>query len=147
MTLSQEIYQAVSQRRPSCLLAPDTEYSPAELVDFLLHPRGIEHALATGFPSHAFLREHEALLEGLPVVLVPSDGVAPSGAHCLHGEWVFSGEGEVTLYVDGCEEGLTTLVFLHGVRATVFARNWAVVKIHADAASTVTVHSQNALVL
>lgn len=144
MTLSQEIYQAVSQRRPSCLLAPDTEYSPAELVDFLLHPRGIEHALSTGFPSHAFLREHRDLLEGLPLELV--DG--KERLLNIAGEArVFSGEGEVTLYVDGCEEGLTTLVFLHGVKATVVARNFAVVKIHADASCSVTAHTQNALVL
>lgn len=147
MTLSQEIYQEVSKQRPSCLLAPDTEYSPAELVGFLLHPRGIEHALATGFPSHAFLLEHRDLLEGLPVVLLPSDGVDPSGAHGLHGEWLFSGQGEVTIYCDGCEEGLTTLVFLHGVKATVIARNFAVVKIHADASCSITTHADNALFL
>lgn len=146
MTLSQEIYQAVSARRPSCLLAPDTEYTPAELVDFLLHPRGIEHALATGFPSLAFLREHSDLLEGQPITLLNASSEAQT-IHVSGETHLFAGEGGVSVYIDGCEEGLTTLVFLHGVRAHVFARNYAVVKIHADASTRVDAFTDNALLL
>lgn len=146
MTLSQEIYKQVSTRRPSCLLEPDTEYSPDELVAFLLHPRGIEYALATGFPSMAFLEGHRDLLEELSVSLL-SRGDEPLVIDQSGGARLFAGDGEAIIYVDGCEAGLTTLVFLHGVRARVIARHYAVVKVHADPSCEVEVYTDNALQL
>lgn len=146
MTLSQEIYQAVSKQRPSCLLAPDTEYSPAELVGFLLHPRGIEHALSTGYPSLDLLRHNKILLDGQPVTILEGGSITPC-VDISGGEHLFAGDGEVFIYVDGCQEGLTTLVFLHGAKARVIARNYAVVKVHADASCEVEVYTDNALQL
>ena len=145
MTLSQQIYKAVSGKRSSCLLTEGVEYTPAELIDCLLHPRGIEHALATGFPSMELLEEHRGDLAGLPVTLL-SDVATPvlsvsGGAHFV------AGAGDVTIYVNGVEEGATSLLLMHGVYANIIARGNSVVAIHADTSCDVQVQALDTAII
>lgn len=145
MTLSQQIYKAVSGKRPSCLLTEGVEYTPAELIDCLLHPRGIEHALATGFPSMELLEEHRDDLAGLPVTLI-SD-VATSVLSVSGGAYFVAGAGDVTIYVNGAEEGATSLLMMHGAKANIIARGNSVVAIHADSSCDVQVQTLDTAII
>jgi hypothetical protein len=145
MTLSQQIYKAVSGKRPSCLLTEGVEYTPAELIDCLLHPRGIEHALATGFPSMDLLEEHRDDLAGLPVTLL-SD-VATSVLSVSGGAYFVAGAGDVTIYVNGAEEGATSLLMMHGAKANIIARGNSVVAIHADSSCDVQVQTLDTAII
>lgn len=145
MTLSQQIYKAVSVKRPSCLLTEGVEYTPAELIDYLLHPRGIEHALATGFPSMELLEEHSDDLAGLPVTLL-SD-VATPVLSVSGGAYLVAGAGDVTIYANGAEEGATSLLLMHGVHANIIARGNSVVAIHADSSCDVQVQTLDTAII
>lgn len=145
MTLSQQIYKAMSGKRPSCLLTEGVEYTPAELIDCLLHPRGIEHALATGFPSMDLLEEHRDDLAGLPVTLL-SD-VATSVLSVSGGAYFVAGAGDVTIYVNGAEEGATSLLMMHGAKANIIARGNSVVAIHADSSCDVQVQTLDTAII
>ena len=137
MTLSQQIYKAVSGKRPSCLLTEGVEYTPAELIDYLLHPRGVEHALATGFPSMELLEEHRDDL---------SD-VTPSLLSVSGGAYLVAGAGDVTIYANGAEEGATSLLLMHGVHANIIARGTSVVAIHADSSCDVQVQTLDTAII
>ena len=145
MTLSQQIYKAVSGKRPSCLLTEGVEYTPAELIDCLLHPRGIEHALATGFPSMELLEEHRDDLAGLPVTLLSV--VATSVLSVSGGAYFVAGAGDVTIYVNGAEEGATSLLMMHGAKANIIARGNSVVAIHADSSCDVQVQTLDTAII
>ena len=145
MTLSQQIYKAVSGKRPSCLLTEGVEYTPAEHIDCLLHPRGLEHALATGFPSMDLLEEHRDDLAGLPVTLL-SD-VATSVLSVSGGAYFVAGAGDVTIYVNGAEEGATSLLMMHGAKANIIARGNSVVAIHADSSCDVQVQTLDTAII
>ena len=146
MTLSQQIYKAVSGKRPSCLLTEGVEYTPAELIDYLLHPRGVEHALATGFPSMDSSRTHRDDLAGLPVTLL-SD-VAPSLLSVSGGAYFIAGAGDVTIYANGAEEGRNlSSSDARGCMRNIIARGNSVVAIHADSSCDVQVQALDTAII
>ena len=116
MTLSEQIYKEVSKEAPSCLMKEGREYTIHELIQLLFHPRGIEHAITSGFPTIELLKAHA---------------------------------DELSIDVERSDAGVTTLVFMHGVKATVWAGKYATVKVYADTTCSVDVVNEDdtALVL
>lgn len=141
MTLSQKIYSEVSSEAPSCLMKPDREYSVHELVRLLMHPRGIEHAIKSGYPTMGLLEEYKDELEYEPVRLLHNgeqDSVGLSG-----GSHLFAGGGLLSIDVAGSDNGVTTVVLLHGVKATVWASKYSTVKVYADQSCSVEVVNED----
>lgn len=143
MTLSEEIYRAVSVDGPSCLLTEGREYSPHQLITRLLHPRGIEHAIATGYPTLELLQRGRASLEGEPVTLLDDSPKAREPIDLTGGTHLFAGAGDAFISISGIDHGATTLVALHGARLFVTARDHAVVTTHQDASSYIIVSTDS----
>lgn len=136
MTLSEQIYKEVSKEAPSCLMREGREYSVHELIQLLFHPRGIEHAISSGFPTLELLKAHTEDLADENVLLLDGeqDNLRLSGgAHLIAGDCLLS------IDVECSDAGVTTLVFMHGAKATVWAGRYATVKVYADATCSVDV--------
>nr|DAK00340.1 MAG TPA: hypothetical protein [Caudoviricetes sp.] len=140
MTLSEQIYKEVSKEAPSCLMKEGKEYTIHELIRLLFHPRGIEHAIASGFPTIELLKAHADELHDENVLLFSGqqDNLHFSGdTHLIAGDCLLS------IDVERSDAGVTTLLFMHGVKATVWARKYATVKVYADASCSVDVINED----
>ena len=145
MTLTEEAYAATTPAGgENCLIDTAYDYTPKQLVGLLLSPRGIEHAVATGLPSLAFLRSKRGLLDGLPLALIDEGKPSIEPLAPVH---AFAGRGKVVLNIDGDQAaGLQTIVLLHGVEATIYATGGAVIAVHCDAESLVHWHADESAI-
>lgn len=148
MTLTEEAYAATTPAGgENCLIDTSYDYTPKQLVGLLLSPRGIEHAVATGLPSLAFLRSKRTLLEGLPLTLIDEGEEVDLDAGRLAPVHGFAGHGQLVLRIDGDQlAGLQTIVLLHGVEATIYATGGAVVAAHCDADSIIHWHADESAI-
>lgn len=140
MTLSEKIYKEVSKEAPSCLMKEGKEYTIHELIRLLFHPRGIEHAIASGFPTFQLLKAHADELHDENVLLFSGqqDNLHFSGdTHLIAGDCLLS------IDVERSDAGVTTLVFMHGVKATVWGGKYATVKVYADTTCSVDVINED----
>ena len=146
MTLSEQIYKEVSKEAPSCLMKEGREYTIHELIQLLFHPRGIEHAITSGFPTIELLKAHADELHDENVLLF--DG-GQGNLHLSGGTHLIAGDCLLSIDVERSDAGVTTLVFMHGVKATVWAGKYATVKVYADTTCSVDVVNEDdtALVL